>query len=235
MKRQEAPGRLEVVRSFVNTLDLERGVDDLDTVEGLAGWLAAAWSLADLPGGSPRADELSRPGGSPRPPGVRPALTEADRRAAVELREALRDTIAGAGAGAGAGVAGAGAGAGAFGLSAPGAAAPAPAGLDRLNRVAARLPVHLSFGAAATPQFVPERGGVDAVLAGLLGVVAVAALDGAWGRLKMCPAEDCRWVFYDHARNRTGVWCQMAECGNRRKVREHRSRQRAASTTFHEA
>ncbi|WP_431974328.1 CGNR zinc finger domain-containing protein [Micromonospora haikouensis] len=205
MKRQEAPGRLEVVRSFVNTLDLERGVDELDTVEGLAGWLAAASSLAALPAGSPR-------------PGVPPALTETDRRAAVEVREALRDTIAGAGAAA-------------FGPSAPGVVAPAPAGLDRLNRVAARLPVHLRFADAATPQFVPERGGIDAVLAGLLGVVAVAALDGTWGRLKMCPAEDCRWVFYDHARNRTGVWCQMAECGNRRKVREHRSRQRAASTT----
>ncbi|MGY3516395.1 CGNR zinc finger domain-containing protein [Micromonospora sp. PTRAS2] len=218
MKRQEAPGRLEVVRSFVNTLDLERGVDEIDTVQGLAGWIAARFS-AEFPGVPPRPDALPSPDGSPRPgelprPGEPPALTEADRRAAVELREALRDTIAGA----------------AFGPVAPGVAAPAPAALERLNRVAARLPVHLRFADAATPQFVPERAGIDAVLAGLLGVVAVAALDGTWGRLKMCPAEDCRWVFYDHARNRTGVWCQMAECGNRRKVREHRSRQRAAPT-----
>ncbi|MFE9182826.1 CGNR zinc finger domain-containing protein [Micromonospora haikouensis] len=207
MKRQEAPGRLEVVRSFVNTLDLERGVDELDTVQGLAGWISAVSSIADLPA-------------VPTRPGVPPALTEADRRAAVELREALRDTLAGTGAAA----------AVPLGPSASRVAAPAPAALDRLNRVAARLPVHLRFADAATPQFVPERAGIDAVLAGLLGVVAVAALDGTWGRLKMCPAEDCRWVFYDHARNRTGVWCQMAECGNRRKVREHRSRQRAAST-----
>ncbi|MFC5941181.1 CGNR zinc finger domain-containing protein [Micromonospora harpali] len=212
MKRQEAPGRLEVVRSFVNTLDLERGVDELDTVQGLAGWLAAASSLADLPAVPPR-------------PAVPPALTEADRRAAVELREALRDTIAGTGVAAGV----------PLGPAEPGVAAPAPAALDRLNRVAARLPVHLRFADAATPQFVPERAGIDAVLAGLLGVVAVAALDGTWGRLKMCPAEDCRWVFYDHARNRTGVWCQMAECGNRRKVREHRFRRRATSTAPREA
>ncbi|MFI6161504.1 CGNR zinc finger domain-containing protein [Micromonospora haikouensis] len=217
MKRQEAPGRLEVVRSFVNTLDLERGVDEIDTVQGLAGWIGARFS-AEFPGVPPRPDALPSPDGSPRPgelprPGVPPALTEADRRAAVELRQALRDTIAGAGSAA------------AFGPPAH-----APEGLDRLNRVAARLPVHLRFADAATPQFVSECGGIDAVLAGLLGVVAVAALDGTWGRLKMCPAEDCRWVFYDHARNRTGVWCQMAECGNRRKVREHRSRQRAAAT-----
>ncbi|MEV5820925.1 hypothetical protein ABUL04_06140 [Micromonospora harpali] len=45
---------------------------------------------------------------------------------------------------------------------------PAPAVLARLNRVAARLPVHLRFADATTPQFVPERGGIDAVLAGLL-------------------------------------------------------------------
>ncbi|MFF3854151.1 CGNR zinc finger domain-containing protein [Micromonospora sp. NPDC002575] len=224
MKRQEAPGRLEVVRSFVNTLDLERGVDELDTVEGLAAWLAAQSSPAEFPGVPLRPDvlpwpgELAQPVESPRP-GVPPVLTEADRRAAVELREALRDTIAGTGSAAVV----------PLGPSGPRVAAPAPAGLTRLNRVAARLPVHLNFTEAATPQFVPERGGIDAVLAGLLGVVAVAALDGTWGRLKMCPAEDCRWVFYDHARNRTGVWCQMAECGNRRKVREHRSRQRASS------
>lgn len=206
MKRQEAPGRLEVVRSFVNTLDLERGVDEIDTVQGLAGWIGARFS-AEFSGVPPRPD-------------VPLALTEADRRAAVELREALRYTIAGTGATAVV----------PLGPSAPGVAAPAPAALERLNRVAARLPVHLRFADAATPQFVPERAGIDAVLAGLLGVVAVAALDGTWGRLKMCPAEDCRWVFYDHARNRTGVWCQMAECGNRRKVREHRLRRRATST-----
>ncbi len=62
----------------------------------------------------------------------------------------------------------------------------------------------------------------------LLWIVAVAAIDGTWKRLKVCPAEDCRWAFYDNAKNRMGVWCQMAECGNRRKARAHRARQHSA-------
>jgi predicted RNA-binding Zn ribbon-like protein len=175
MKPQEAPGQLEILRSFLNTLDLERGVDRLDTARGLGDWLAE------------------------RLPGVGPAVpSDADRRAAVALRGTLRAVVAGEDP-------------------------DAPAALDR---AAARLPVRLGFGDALTPRLVGTGGGVDAALARLLGIVAVAAIDGTWGRLKMCPAEDCRWVFYDHARNRMGVWCQMAECGNRRKVREHRARRR---------
>lgn len=38
--KQEAPGDLELVRSFVNTLDLETGADELRDAEALARWLA---------------------------------------------------------------------------------------------------------------------------------------------------------------------------------------------------
>jgi predicted RNA-binding Zn ribbon-like protein len=51
-----APGRLETVRAFVNTLDIEAGTDELGTPAALAGWLAdhglstadAAVSTAEL-------------------------------------------------------------------------------------------------------------------------------------------------------------------------------------------
>lgn len=36
-----APGELEVLRSFVNTYDLEDGADDIATPEGLRDWLAS--------------------------------------------------------------------------------------------------------------------------------------------------------------------------------------------------
>jgi predicted RNA-binding Zn ribbon-like protein len=36
-----APGDLEVVRAFVNTLDIEQGTDDLSTASGLGRWLGA--------------------------------------------------------------------------------------------------------------------------------------------------------------------------------------------------
>jgi len=39
--RPPAPGRLELVRDFLNTLDVDRGTDALATPEGLSAWLAA--------------------------------------------------------------------------------------------------------------------------------------------------------------------------------------------------
>ena len=67
---RDAPGRLEVVRAFVNTRDIESRTDVLATPGDLAGWLGAR--------------RLT-------PPGLRleaPAL-----RAATELREALRTLL----------------------------------------------------------------------------------------------------------------------------------------------
>jgi len=47
---------------------------------------------------------------------------------------------------------------------------------------------------------------------------------GTWSRLKVCPADDCQWAFYDHSKNRSGTWCSMKVCGNRAKVRRYRER-----------
>jgi predicted RNA-binding Zn ribbon-like protein len=69
-KRQEAPGELEHIRSFVNTLDVEDGVDELADGRALAAWLSER-GLA--------------------PAGVR--ARAADVRSAVELREALRAVL----------------------------------------------------------------------------------------------------------------------------------------------
>lgn len=70
-----APGRLETVRRFVNTLDIERATDALTTPGELVTWLGAE-SL--LPG--PAA------GSAPAGPG--------DVARAVAVREALRDALA---------------------------------------------------------------------------------------------------------------------------------------------
>jgi predicted RNA-binding Zn ribbon-like protein len=51
---------------------------------------------------------------------------------------------------------------------------------------------------------------------------------GTWSRLKVCPADDCQWAFYDHSRNHSRTWCEMEECGNRAKARAWRERQRAS-------
>lgn len=44
------------------------------------------------------------------------------------------------------------------------------------------------------------------------------------GRLKLCDAHDCGWLFIDASRNRSRRWCDMAECGNRAKARRFRER-----------
>ena len=66
-----APGALEVVRSFVNTRDIDHDVEDLPGPRELVGWLGEQGLL-----------------GTERPDDIR--VTAADVRRAIELREALR-------------------------------------------------------------------------------------------------------------------------------------------------
>jgi predicted RNA-binding Zn ribbon-like protein len=68
--KQRAPGRLELVRDFVNTRDLEQGTDELGDADDAAGWLA---------------DHGMPATGGPVP--------EADRERLVAVREALRSLM----------------------------------------------------------------------------------------------------------------------------------------------
>ncbi|MEU6127579.1 CGNR zinc finger domain-containing protein [Saccharopolyspora sp. NPDC047091] len=74
---------------------------------------------------------------------------------------------------------------------------------------------------------VPVLGGPDA-----LGKVLAAAVHlvhtGHWNRIKICPAEDCLWAFYDRSRNKSRTWCSMRVCGNREKARSWRERHATA-------
>ncbi|HET7476810.1 MAG TPA: CGNR zinc finger domain-containing protein [Dermatophilaceae bacterium] len=58
--------------------------------------------------------------------------------------------------------------------------------------------------------------------------VATLAIEGRLDRVKICPADDCRWTFYDESRNHSRQWCSMRVCGNRAKARTHRERARAS-------
>jgi predicted RNA-binding Zn ribbon-like protein len=69
-KRQQAPGELEHVRAFVNTLDLEQDDEHLDSASALGDWLAEH-ELVDGP--------------------VR--ATNDDLRTARDVREALREVL----------------------------------------------------------------------------------------------------------------------------------------------
>jgi len=72
----------------------------------------------------------------------------------------------------------------------------------------------------------PELTSVDVIGAVLAAAVRLAER-GDWGRVKICPADDCRWAFYDLSRNRSRNWCSMRVCGNREKARAWRERTKA--------
>lgn len=99
-----------------------------------------------------------------------------------------------------------------------------PAATAALDRVAGRLPLRVRFDAAGEPDLAPAGRGAPAALARIVADVARARERGTWERLKVCPADDCRWAFYDHSRNRSRRWCAMEVCGNRTKTRAYRRR-----------
>ena len=170
---------IELVVDFVNTADLDRGTEQLESPEALRSWLADRGLLAA--DATARADDLI---------------------AARSLREALRALML---------------------ENNDGPAAPEEAAAE-LERAARRGELSVRFGAGGSMRIEPCATGMDGALASLLAAVAAAIGDGSWQRVKACRAENCRWAFYDRSRNRSGVWCDMAVCGNREKVRAYRER-----------
>ena len=102
--------------------------------------------------------------------------------------------------------------------------------LDAVNRVLARLPLDVQIDSAGAPRFEPRGEGVTAALGRVVCDVARARTLGTWDRLKLCPAEDCLWAFFDSSKNRSRRWCSMNVCGNRTKTREYRRRRAGGAT-----
>ena len=69
-RRPPAPGRLELLRTFMNTVDLESGEDDFSSPAALAEWLTTRGFLAPDTG-----------------------LGETDRQSAIGFREAVRELL----------------------------------------------------------------------------------------------------------------------------------------------
>jgi predicted RNA-binding Zn ribbon-like protein len=177
-KQQEAPGRLELVREFVNTVDVESEAEELASPEALAGWL--------------RSHDLLEPGAK---------VGEVDLERAIAVREALRDQLK------------------------------VNNGMDRddsavatLHEAAGRAGVSLRFDEAGSSRLEPAQGGADGAIGRLLTIVHEAEHNGTWARLKACPWHTCHWAFYDNTKNASGVWCNMAVCGNRAKAKAYRER-----------
>ncbi len=49
------------------------------------------------------------------------------------------------------------------------------------------------------------------------------------GQVGICNADNCGWLFIDCSKNHSRRWCDMRDCGNRAKIRRHRSKHRAGA------
>ncbi|MGN6169571.1 MAG: CGNR zinc finger domain-containing protein [Solirubrobacteraceae bacterium] len=132
-------------------------------------------------------------------------LGEGDLRRALEVREGIRAL-----------------------LFANSGARPDQDAIARLNAGLRGASVITRLHAAGRPEFVAPDRRLDGALALIAASVAVAQLEGRFGRLKACPGPECGWAFYDHSRNLAGTWCSMSICGARVKARYYRQRRRHA-------
>ncbi|WP_248963796.1 CGNR zinc finger domain-containing protein [Sphaerisporangium perillae] len=135
-------------------------------------------------------------------------VDQADVAKAVRLREAIRAVLRD--------------------RSDPSRASAAAAAFNMAAQSAAPLQVEISPDLVI--KLVSTRSGVPRALARIVAAVAEHAGTPCWERLKVCSNPDCQWAFYDHARNKTGRWCNMATCGNKSKAKSYRRRQVEAAT-----
>lgn len=175
----------ELIRDFVNTKDILDGGEALAGPPELTAWL-------DQHG-------LTRGEAS---------ASAADLRAAIELREALRQLL----------------------LANTGLAIDTVGAFVVLDRAARRARIELCFEECAG-QLHPAAAGITAALGRIVIGVHGAMSDGSWERLKACRASDCEWAFIDSAKNHSRAWCSMRVCGNREKARVFRERQRAGASS----
>ncbi len=64
----------------------------------------------------------------------------------------------------------------------------------------------------------------SAMIAGIVRSTVELLTSDDLGRLRLCAADDCDWVFLDHSRNASRRWCDMNVCGNRAKARRYYAR-----------
>lgn len=185
------PPELALLYDFANSLDRRRyvengvahaGGDEIETPRMLEGWLRARGLLR-------RGEHLGN----------------ADHRAALDLRQALRDFL----------------------LNPPLQRPQAGEVGRQLTAASQRFPLMLAVSDEGAVELAPVPGsnGLGSVLAQMIGLAQTDRLD----RLKTCASEECRWVFFDRSKPANRHWCSSSICGNRQKTRAYRERQRRDS------
>ncbi len=104
---------------------------------------------------------------------------------------------------------------------------PQDADLELLNRELVRARAHERLapqGPGMAWSWHPGGAALDRPLWTVVRAAADLLTSNRGDQLKQCGGEDCGWLFLDTSRNRRRRWCDMADCGNRAKVRRFRRR-----------
>jgi predicted RNA-binding Zn ribbon-like protein len=109
-------------------------------------------------------------------------------------------------------------------------AEPRDADIAALNALVRDAEVRPAFNAHGAVLEIMSSAGLGA-LGRIVGIVYDAMRDGTWRRLKACPEDACNYTFYDTSRNGARVWCSMAGCGSKVKMRAYRARARTRDST----
>ncbi len=168
-----------MVQAFVNTVDVENGIEELTDAGSLHEVLTRIGALDD----------------------EAPALTQADLRQALAVREALRTVLHAN-----------------VGLPVDAAA------LELLDRTGATGGLSVRFARDGVSHLTADGSTLNGALGRILAIVYSAMVAGNWSRLKACPRDVCGWIFYDRSRNSSSRWCAMSVCGSRTKTKRFRSK-----------
>ncbi|HEV2594596.1 MAG TPA: CGNR zinc finger domain-containing protein [Sphingomicrobium sp.] len=96
-----------------------------------------------------------------------------------------------------------------------------------VNTLIARLKVRPKLSPSGEINLSADAAGKDDPVATLLLMVLETMAAGDWKRFKLCREPTCSASFYDSSKSATKVWCSMALCGSRDKMRRLRQRQKA--------
>jgi predicted RNA-binding Zn ribbon-like protein len=100
--------------------------------------------------------------------------------------------------------------------------------LKSLNVMLARLSLRLRADASAGRfewDWIEDGENLDAILWPVIWDAAALLRDhNALQRVKSCAGDRCGWLFLDTSRRGNRRWCDMADCGNRAKVRRFHER-----------
>jgi len=78
-------------------------------------------------------------------------------------------------------------------------------------------------------ELVPLRPGWPWILSRIAASFAEMLALNRPDRLKYCPNEGCKWIFYDRTKANTRRWCSDRTCGNRDRVRRARAKKKPSA------